>query len=967
MGRTDIRHLDKNGPSLQDQIQSFLSSAVSFSKDKQQLKINFLLGKIRENAKRLDELLNKPWNCELKNDAIIEKKKEVRGGDDYIFKPATPLKEKASFSCEDCDYSVSNHVVFKRHVKAKHGKIIKIDPPKATCMLAHQQGGTRVTARHTMDQICSHFKQVCFLFYQQQHNSGQSLNMHFQVHKEEKPTPKHEFRGHESFDKGVNWKIVFLLKDEPNPVSRSINSPRKNLLLNPDFQKAESAGGFSGKVDNAGLDKNELPQLNVTEASKPVKDSEKEKTSARLVIDENVLKADSAGGSSGKVNNLVLDENEENRLPELNVTEDSKHVKDSEKEKTSAGLVLDENVLSSHAAPPPPPVYKVDSLELDPDSTEIESHVTVGESNFKDIREPEKQKNDRMFEINDELCGSYEDKERAIEDDFRTAEDAFEEDSDVESEDEDVYTFTRLRNKMDRYRHRNNPDKVLDENLPENKAFIDEFVAYLRKTSTTQNEKSSTISLSKTLLFTHDDSFLAHRKKKNPSFSLDRLVCFNDLSRFVELQDPASWIDEIGGDNGRDNAVRRKEMFKAFKRMCRFVLMKLGDHDFGTDLMSILRRDKIRTNLKDILEDIDKNRTWTKLQRIIDSDRVEIQKAKTTIDPDHKHNAAKANRTYFASPEFKNRVDKCNQIWEKCLASGKISGQDFNTIGNFPRHLLAMTDRNRSASYHFRNSDFAARKKVWFPVGHNIHKFNGVPDNWNMYEEPSDGRDPDAWTLDLSSNDEILKLGVDVNITILSLAHEWCNKYRDVKNIKWKDVTDDEYFFVSNQRKKYGAMNKTAIMNEYAKVTGLKHVTVNTFRRAMEPQIQGDHTMKTRSKDISSHSEQTGSKYYDETASQFRCAAMHFLNEGEMEYENQSQVPEEIEKKRLKLDEEGKQSHLQKAKMRVVKDPTKRKATTGKSCTVVPADRAYMQSAFGKDGVHSDLNLHDGKFPGKKK
>ena len=94
------------------------------------------------------------------------------------------------------------------------------------------------------------------------------------------------------------------------------------------------------------------------------------------------------------------------------------------KEKTSACLGLDENVLSSHAAPPP--VYKVDSLELYPDSIEIESHVTLGESNFKDIREPEKQKNDRMFEIDDELCGSYEDKERAIEDDFRTAEDAFE-------------------------------------------------------------------------------------------------------------------------------------------------------------------------------------------------------------------------------------------------------------------------------------------------------------------------------------------------------------------------------------------------------------------------------------------------------------------------------------------------------------------------------------------------------------
>ena len=166
LGAVDIRHLDKDGLSLQDQIQSFLSSAVSFSEDKQQLKINFLLGKIKENSKKLDELLSKPWNCELRDAGIIEKKIEVGGGDEHIFKLATPLKEKASCSCEDCSYSVSNHVVFKRHVKAKHGKIIKVDAPKVTCMLPHRQGGTRVTDRHTMDQICSHLKQVCFFIYQ---------------------------------------------------------------------------------------------------------------------------------------------------------------------------------------------------------------------------------------------------------------------------------------------------------------------------------------------------------------------------------------------------------------------------------------------------------------------------------------------------------------------------------------------------------------------------------------------------------------------------------------------------------------------------------------------------------------------------------------------------------------------------------------------------------------------------------
>lgn len=167
LGTVDIRHLDKEGLPLQDQIQSFLSSALKFSEDKH-LKISFLLGKIKENGEKLDELLNKPWNLQLRADDIIpvDKKTAVSGGDKHIFKLATPLKEKASFSCEDCPYSVSNHVVFKRHVKAKHGKVVRVDAPRVTCMLPHQQGGTRVTDRHTMDQICSHLRQVCFLIYQ---------------------------------------------------------------------------------------------------------------------------------------------------------------------------------------------------------------------------------------------------------------------------------------------------------------------------------------------------------------------------------------------------------------------------------------------------------------------------------------------------------------------------------------------------------------------------------------------------------------------------------------------------------------------------------------------------------------------------------------------------------------------------------------------------------------------------------
>ena len=275
-----------------------------------------------------------------------------------------------------------------------------------------------------------------------------------------------------------------------------------------------------------------------------------------------------------------------------------------------------------------------------------------------------------------------------------------------------------------------------------------------------------------------------------------------------------------------------------------------------------------------------------------------------------------------------------------------------------------MTDRNRSSGYRFKNSDFSSRKKVWFPPGHNSVKFDGLPEDWNMFAEPADGREADAWTMDLSASDEVLKLDKNVNIIILKMADDWLQKYRDCKEIKWQDLSPEEYFFVNNKRKQFGPMINTAQLKEYEKVTELSNVTTNTFRKAMEPKIQGEHQMKTRSKDISSHSDQTGSKYYDNSAQMFRASAMHFINDGEIDYEAETSVPDDVAAKRRRLDEEGLKVSLENAKTKIKKDPAKRNVTLGKNCKVIPADRWFMQRAFGEGGAFSDLQFHAGKFPG---
>lgn len=165
LGVADVRHLNDKAPPLLDQIKSFCLSSQEFNQDKG-LKIHFLLGKLAENRERLDILLAKPWNAKLTGDCVDIIKSDEEEGDeadgDYLFKLATPLKVKASFSCEHCTYTVSNHVVFKRHLRAKHGVTMRVEAPRVTCMLPHQQTGTRVIGTHTMDQICSHLREVCF-------------------------------------------------------------------------------------------------------------------------------------------------------------------------------------------------------------------------------------------------------------------------------------------------------------------------------------------------------------------------------------------------------------------------------------------------------------------------------------------------------------------------------------------------------------------------------------------------------------------------------------------------------------------------------------------------------------------------------------------------------------------------------------------------------------------------------------
>ena len=872
--------------SLMDQVQSFHTAALEFDLNENGSRRQFVLRSITRNHQKVSQLLNKPWNVDISLAPVVNDVSDAT----FTFRLASPLKERANYSCSDCGKPFSNWKMYKNHTKKKHDKVVDGQGPKVTCLLPHGRG-TRVTDKHPMDQIASHLASV---------------------HKISKPTKDHKFRGFQSKDGELTWEPVFLLDSEPDPISTT--------------SSAEKSRGKS-----------------VTETVP----SSAEKSPGKSVT-ETVKKAESCSRDKDDYDGH---DNEENEPTDKMDSEDGaamiSHIQ-------VPGKIIDSDANMDH---------QTEKTEGEGSNDKEESQIETGTSKKPLIEEPQKHFESDLWEIDDEICSSFEERLKEPEVVYDGIPELEEDDSDLEEEDTAEYTNQRIKTKRDRYVERTHLRPGHPANEDENKLFIENFVQFVVQHSTTMNEKSSTISLSTALLFRHPDSFLVFSRKSNPSFSLQNLLCFKDEANLIELRDPSDWVNDIGGQDGRQNCIRRKEMYKAYKRLILFVLKQLGKTNFGTDLFSLIRRDKLKSSLKEVAEEINASKTWSKLQTLIDQEHKELEKAKQQVNPDEVFNAAKGNQTYFNSPEFQKRIEKNLKIYENGMATNHFGPQNFDTLGQFGRHLLCMTDRNRAAGYYFKNSDFDARREVWFPPGHNKEKFDGIPENFNMFAPPEDGREPDAWLIDVSGSEEILKMGQDVHIIVLKLAHDWLLKYRDAKQVKWNNIKLNEPFFVNNKRKRFGPLVNTAILKEYSAVTGITKATTNSFRKAMEPAIQSDEALKTRSKDIASHSEATGSKYYDSSAPQFRAAAVHFLNDREFEYDSQS-VPEDVASKRRKLDHEGQRASLNKAKKKISKDKSKRNATLGSNCKVSPAHRVFMQESFSKDGIYSGFGFFNGKFPG---
>ena len=540
LGIQDVRNLGGT-ESLLDQIKSFHTAALEFDLNKNGSRRQFVLRSITRNHRKLGQELEKPWNTNLTSERVdqvreksTEVEKELMGsGGQFVFRLATPRKEKASFTCSDCSANFSSWRVYKNHVKKKHSKAVEGQGPKVTCLLPHGRG-TRVTNKHSMDQICSHLQSV---------------------HKIAKPSKDHEFRGFKSFDGEKTWEPVFLLESEPDPTMDSGATSFENKAVKTrEFKTTASSSTTrpSNEDGDLNLDKSEVYSMETASSSFKRKLSFNAAPSTSLSTTTCTSGEDTEDGGSTpclKVADYEKQTGEEDGLDELflcpnsgeKVEPELQKEREDDKKKQTGDTVLAELV------------FDVNSGE----KIEPELEKETGIDHQVDLD----------WEIDDEISASYE--EHLMDDenmeDPEHGDLKLDDDSDIEPEDTEEFTKQRLQTKKDRYIERRHLAPGHPANSGPNKKFIEDFVKMVIKYSKTKNEKSSTISLSTALLFRHPDSFLMYQLRSDPTFSLDKLICFKDEVNLVELCDPSPWIDEIGGDSGKLNPIREAFIKKKLK------------------------------------------------------------------------------------------------------------------------------------------------------------------------------------------------------------------------------------------------------------------------------------------------------------------------------------------------------------------------------------------------------------------
>ena len=853
-----------------------------------------------------------------------------------------------TFKCHLCPKKYTWLKALRKHVKGQHDGAevppnMKEVVDKVTCRICK--------TKQSRDLITRHIKEV---------------------HKYENVDTKAVFRGFLTFDE-VKWEPLWLQKNQEDPPTEILAPVDKDGKIN--------LYGFKFKVDEKLIEEGSMdiePEENTS------KDSEDDTVEALKQLDDGTNKLseedksdkETEAGAKIVVTREVFEKGHvDNQLKTDNIVNEPEIEKrDGKSEETGKEPELELCSMEEALAK----IFSTTSQDL----SEFENKTPGSLNNRRSVvRCLSDEFHPENVEDNYDDGGIGEEEEIIKKDEHKTdlpkvkvqvfnedvkngdlwsvEKEEYEFDSDYEDSDREDFTEIRLEMKKIRLERRKASEMQLKLcQLDMNAGIIDEFENYLRlqkfDTSTSDTDLS-TVRKMKGHLFNYPDSLLQFQTDAIPDYNLGRHL--TPLSEdFLEVSDPTNlngWIQSIGGPGGKLQPGRRKEMLKSHARWRDFITEKLQATDFGNSAESFYKKEIILKNLEQISTQIKKKNLFAKLSKLEVQERVEKQKAREVVYPSNNFNEQQSVKKWFESEEAKIEEEICLKNYERCLAGVKMGSKEFLRFANWARFTLALVDRNRRSVYNFRNKEFAERVPKWLPGTKNeddvtADKFELIPEGWNPNVPHSEGEEPTCWVINVCGGSKGLKGGRPAQIVLTPRSAEICLKFRDLKSECLQACKENDPFFVNMKGSPLTAMQRTpgSLLAKLGNVCGLGNATVNTFRRAAEVRVQASPLMKASVENLQSHSRQVGLQSYDRSGDDTRAQFINQLSAMESPNKDESDISDDVKKKRQRLDEEERGKILKLAQQKLIQDKFNKKESPSKKCKLVPEERKFLQIFF---------------------
>ena len=495
-------------------------------------------------------------------------------------------------------------------------------------------------------------------------------------------------------------------------------------------------------------------------------------------------------------------------------------------------------------------------------------------------------------------------------------------DSDYYEEDDPLFTFNRTEMKKKRHLRRNldtGCDEIAEQ--PGNVTVINGFREYLIKKCnlSSNNDQKSTLSLSMGHLFLYNDSYLNFLTSRDENFRLERLFDFNDDNNMITISSPLNWIAVTGGPSGKEHPSRQLEQLKAHCRLREYLEHKLNDVTLNGQ--GLIKKLALTRNNEEISREIERLKIRKKLLDLYNSEKDKKRRMNQILVPEADMNEYEAVKTWFQSPESKEKEEEVVAIWKEGVRNhSSITERKFNKVASLARFTLAICDKSRPSSYCFTNGDYFDKTSVWLPEDKikDMWILDRVPTDWKLYTAPDNVTKASCFEIRLygSNKKAILKGKQFTPLIVNKKCYQFIEMYLDMKRIvlKANATVHDDVFFVNFRGLPMARLQRSKgnLVELFGIVTNNPKFKLTSLRKASEGVIQSKPQLAEVGKALNYHHSSVV-PVYDNISCTRRTIYQSSLNENE----GSSSM--------LRIEDEDLEDHIQARKTFELEEDSKRK------------------------------------------